>query len=522
MMVAFLVSLYPWAMIVMLLAILVWFFFDELQQTTGLATFVFCLAAVAYLAGLFLADVSWLQKVWLLFRDGLTLLAMIWIGDRQERAIGFMAVGLVLGLASWFFYFDYLESSIGLPASATATAASPTTENDLDPNAELLLDIRQVDDLDQLKQQLSKFGAELSLAFPGLQHPEYSELEEYYAVNVPDNQLNRLDEILNAIRSSGLVDDVERNHVASIPAGEFTAKRRGGGQPDEKVGPETNDPDVHRQWGLNSLGLADYYAWARSINPVKTARIAILDTGVDATHEDLSANFVSLSSQHDSDALGHGTHCAGVACAVSGNGVGIASLAESKFVEVSSIKVLDDNGIGSEKTIIAGIVEAADAGVDVISLSLGGPATEEKQRAEEQAIQYATRAGTLVVVAAGNENRDASSSAPACCEGVIVVSAVDRELNKAQFSNTVSSVEMGVAAPGVDIFATLPGNKYEALSGTSMAAPRVAGLLGMMKSLKPDLDVTQAYEIIKRTGKSTGNSSLTGPLVQPLAALREL
>ncbi len=529
-MVAFLVSMFPWAMIVMLLAILVWFFFDELQQTTGLATFLFCLAGVVYLLGWFLGDVGWMQKIGILFRDGLTLIAMIWIGDRLKTGLGFIVVALLLGLACWLFYFDHLEGSVQrkataatIPTSARADLNGPaSTGGELDPAAELLLDLRRAGDLAALEQKLSRFGVELSLAFPRLKHPEYSELDEYYAVNVPEERLSQLDEILNAIRASGLVDAVERNHVASIPTGEFTAQRRGGGIVDEGGTLGTNDPEVHRQWGLSAMGLNDYYAWTRSATPAKTARIAILDTGVDGAHEDLSSNYVSLSAKHDSDALGHGTHCAGVACAVSDNGVGIASLAISRFVEVSSVKVLDDNGSGSEKTIIAGIIEAADAGADVISLSLGGPATEEKQRAEEQAIQYATRAGAIVVVAAGNENRDATMTAPACCEGVIVVAAVDRNLNKAAFSNTVANVKMGVAAPGVDVFATMPGNEYEALSGTSMAAPRVAGLIGMMKSLQPDLNATQAFQIIQRTGKSTVASRQTGSLIQPLAALQEL
>ena len=81
---------------------------------------------------------------------------------------------------------------------------------------------------------------------------------------------------------------------------------------------------------------------------------------------------------------------------------------------------------------------------------------------------------------------------------------------------------MGVAAPGVGIYSTLPGDKYASLSGTSMATPYVAGLLGIMKSLKPSLTTKEAYEILQKTGVDTKNTDQTGKLIQPKAVVEAL
>jgi thermitase len=114
---------------------------------------------------------------------------------------------------------------------------------------------------------------------------------------------------------------------------------------------------------------------------------------------------------------------------------------------------------------------------------------------------------------------NARDYAPANTPGVITVSAVDEALNRAVFSNTVQDVTMGIAAAGVNIYSATPNNGYAAWNGTSMATPYVAGLLGLMKSLNPDLTTEQAYEILKETGIDTGSTDLTGKFIQPLNAI---
>ena len=168
------------------------------------------------------------------------------------------------------------------------------------------------------------------------------------------------------------------------------------------------------------------------------------------------------------------------------------------------------------------MLTAADNGADVLSMSLGGPTSSKIQRAYKQAVTYANKKGAIVVVAAGNESIDARKRSPACVDGVITVSAIDENLDIASFSNDVSALKMGIAAPGVDVYSTIPNNNYEYFNGTSMATPYVAGLLGLMKSIKPSLNTQQAYKILKQTGVDTRNSKATGQLINPANAVKTL
>ncbi|MFK8164674.1 MAG: S8 family serine peptidase, partial [Lewinella sp.] len=284
-----------------------------------------------------------------------------------------------------------------------------------------------------------------------------------------------------------------------------------------------NDPNTDQQWAMEVMQMEAYYRLLASQTPVKKAKIAILDTGVDGNHEDIKGNYFSINKKYDNDPMGHGTHCAGIAAGVTNNSIGIGSLAgtgKEPFVEVTSIKVLSAGGMGTQKTIIAGIIEAADEGADVISLSLGGPSNSSRQKAYSQAVKYAHGQGAIVVSAAGNSNRDAKDYAPANATGMITVSAVDQDLKRAVFTNTVNNVKQGIAAPGVGIFSTTPDNNYKVFSGTSMACPFVAGLLGVMRSVNPDLSAKEAYNILKQTGKDVADTKTIGRVVQPEAALK--
>jgi thermitase len=189
---------------------------------------------------------------------------------------------------------------------------------------------------------------------------------------------------------------------------------------------------------------------------------------------------------------------------------------------VTSIKVLSDFGSGTQQDIINGIIEAADLGADVISMSLGGPSSDHAQRAYAEAVKYANQAGAIVVVAAGNDDENAIDFAPANVVGVITVSAIDDQLHKADFSNFIQDLGMGVAAPGVNIYSAFPNNEYKFLSGTSMATPYVAGLVGLMKSLRPGLTTAQVYQVLKDTGTATKDAEQTGNLIQPARAIAGL
>lgn len=215
---------------------------------------------------------------------------------------------------------------------------------------------------------------------------------------------------------------------------------------------------------------------------------------------------------------GHGTHCAGIAGAATNNGVGIASLNyEGRFVRILGFAALSDSGGGTVESVAKAIIDAADAGA-VISLSLGGY-SPTPPAAQLNAIEYALARKAIVVVAAGNEDDDAAHSAPANTPGVIVVSAVDRQGRKADFSNTVANLKWPIAAPWVDIMSLGPGHQYVPMSGTSMATPMVAGLLGVMRSLKPDLSARDAYDILRETGTTGPDATRCGQTIDVAAAL---
>ncbi|TAE56007.1 MAG: subtilisin, partial [Bacteroidetes bacterium] len=234
----------------------------------------------------------------------------------------------------------------------------------------------------------------------------------------------------------------------------------------------------------------------------------------------LSGIYERTGGEGDQDRHSHGTHCAGLATAATNNGKGIGSLNwDGEYLSLSGYPALDASGRGTDVTVSRAILAAADGGADVISLSLGGPSLFGPPKAQSDAIQYARKKGAIVVVAAGNSNDDARRYSPANIKGVITVSAVNEQFEKAPFSNTNSGLKMPIASPGVNIFSSIPGGQYQSFNGTSMATPIVSGLIGVMRSLNPNLTGEQAYEIIKATGKQLNDSDKVGLLIQPKAAL---
>ncbi len=158
------------------------------------------------------------------------------------------------------------------------------------------------------------------------------------------------------------------------------------------------------------------------------------------------------------------------------------------------MRVLDDSGYGSMNSVMRGMIQASIDGVAVINLSLGArdPCSGFMQLVVDAAIDN----GVVVVAAAGNEGIDAAKFMPANCEGVIAVAATDREGNIALFSNYGDTV--AVAAPGVDIFSTYAArNGYEYASGTSMAAPHIAGIVGLMLAANDELTPREVKEILQ-------------------------
>ncbi len=252
----------------------------------------------------------------------------------------------------------------------------------------------------------------------------------------------------------------------------------------------TNDPGIvnNLQWGMFKIKAADVdsSAWNFSkSNP--SVNIAILDTGIDQNHEDLSSKIVSNKNCTDSgtvdDLYGHGTHVAGIAAAVTNNGVGIAGVGYN--ASLMNVKVLDDGGSGYYSWIANCIVWAADNGAKVVNMSLGGGA---KSKTLENAVNYAWGKGVVIVAAAGNSGNN-SPTYPGYYSNVIAVAATDQNDKKASWSS-YSNRWVDVAAPGVSIYSTFPNHPYvinkkpgyDYASGTSMATPHVAGLAALVWS----------------------------------------
>ena len=183
-------------------------------------------------------------------------------------------------------------------------------------------------------------------------------------------------------------------------------------------------------------------------------RVAVVDSGIDVTHEDLKNKIAATYNVVDRnapmrDTIGHGTFVAGVAAAQTNNAVGVAGAGYD--TKILAAKITDDDGYVSIDDEIAGIKWAATHGADIINLSLGGP---DSSAAEKAAVQYAQRRGVLVVAAAGNDGV-ADREYPAAYPGVIAVGATNTRTHaRAAFSNYGSWVT--VAAPGVGIYSTVP------------------------------------------------------------------
>ncbi|MCB9082198.1 MAG: S8 family serine peptidase [Lewinellaceae bacterium] len=448
-------------------------------------------------------------KLQVIFRDLLVIAAAGTVFSFIARQRFSFLIGLGISLIGlWWFYQQYLGKTFPYRDDLR-----------LDQQGELLVELKTGHEVAELDEIFRHFGL---TSHPGFQpeHLDWTELDEYIIVDIPDLRRYQLERIRKQLLKNPAVSWVEENEIITV----------------DPLQPQRTPTEISRKFGLNDPGLSFLWSFPamemdalytaldkKAVRPAQKALVAILDTGVDSKHEDLQGNFRSLQRKYNDDPKGHGTHCAGIAGAVSNNGKGVASFSrDNAYVEITSIKVLNGYGFGTQETIIAGILEAADKGAAVISLSLGGPANASRQRAYNQAVAYANKAGAIVVAAAGNSNRNANEFSPANAKGIIVVSAVDKELNRAEFSNYVSDIAMGVAAPGVDIYSTIPGNQYATFSGTSMATPYVAGLVGLMKSLNPSLTTKEVFQILQKTGKDTRNTKLTGRFIQPAAAINDL
>ncbi|MFH1450759.1 MAG: S8 family serine peptidase, partial [archaeon] len=253
------------------------------------------------------------------------------------------------------------------------------------------------------------------------------------------------------------------------------------------------------------------YAWDLGYTGAGV-KIAVLDTGVQDNHPMLDSRVILQKSFIDgvgvADVWTHGTHCAGIAAGSKTAGGLYDGVATEALI--MNGKVLDDNGQGSFSGVIAGINwavdpdgnPATDDGADIISLSLGA-AANDPYSAVSMAIKDAMDAGVAVVVSSGNcglpnicQNNFVGVTTPGDSPYAITVGAVDNQDNIASFSSRglipgvlidgQPMIKPDVVAPGVDVFSSIPGSQYMKKSGTSMAAPHVAGAVALLLQANPE------------------------------------
>ena len=338
------------------------------------------------------------------------------------------------------------------------------------------------------------------------------------------------DKAMMALANNPEIEYIEPNYIITID----NVKT-------EKAQP--TDAMFSKQWGLSNTGknggifssgvagedINAGRAWdiTKGATGDQMIKIAVIDTGVDYNHPDLKdqmdVNLAELNGKagvdddgngfiddvygydfankdgNPADGHGHGTHCAGVIGA-SHNGIGVAGVMAN--VKIVAIKFLSDSGSGETIDAIGAIDYAIKRGVNVMSNSWGGG---EKEQSLLDAITAAEAAGITFVAAAGNEsnNNDSSSTYPANYEvsNVISVGSFTNAGSKSSFSNYgVKTVH--VTAPGSSILSTYKG-KYSNLSGTSMAAPHISGIVGLLLSKEPNLTPAQIRERLIKTSVQT-------------------
>jgi serine protease len=268
-----------------------------------------------------------------------------------------------------------------------------------------------------------------------------------------------------------------------------------------------NDPQFGGQYGPAMLGMPA--AWDRVGYGSPSVKVAIIDSGIRRTHEDLAGRVLPghdyVSNDGDpNDDCGHGTHVAGTVAATTGNGVGVAGMSQATILPLKGLGavggLLSVQCSGSTASIAEAIVDAADQGANIISMSIGGGSSTTLANA----VTYAWNKGVVLVAAAGNDGASNSIDYPGAYPEVIAVAALDSTKARASYSD--GGPQLDIAAPGTDVLSTYNSadNGYTTMSGTSMATPHVSGVLALAKSCAPSATNVQLRDALYRTAEDLG------------------
>jgi subtilisin family serine protease len=283
------------------------------------------------------------------------------------------------------------------------------------------------------------------------------------------------------------------------------------------------DPYREFQWGLDRTT----FAAARNATPNEGAAVvAVLDTGIRGSHEDLAgvlvggADFVSGSGDGLVADHFHGSHVAGIIAAATNNSVGIEGAGAG--LRIMPVRVLNSTGSGSSSNVANGIVWATDNGADVINLSLG---STQNSAVVAVAIDYAVSNNVVVVAASGNSGAQGNPTMyPAALDSVISVGAITETDTRASFSGYGSWLD--VVAPGEGILSlhNSDDDGYAYANGTSMASPFVAAAAGLLKAIDPTLTAAEVLQLLTSGAEDLGpvgqDNEFGAGLVDPNRAIQ--
>lgn len=293
-----------------------------------------------------------------------------------------------------------------------------------------------------------------------------------------------------------------------------------------------------RPWALQRVNLDELWAQSKG----EGVEVAVIDTGVDVKNPQLTKavdaskgkNFLPQkdstgediergNASGTTDTVGHGTRVAGIIAARPAEGTGFVGLAPEAVI--IPIKQNDAEGNGTADSLARSIRHAVDVGAEVINISQDTAKAVKPDESLEQAVKYALSRKVVVVASAGNDGLGGNIKItyPAGYQGVLAVASSDRNNERAPFSQSGDFV--GVAAPGVDMVSTVPGDGHCSDNGTSYSAPYVAGVAALLKAKYPSWTATQIVAQIEQTAERSipGHDLRVGwGVIDPVKALTDV
>ncbi len=380
-----------------------------------------------------------------------------------------------------------IEESISSEVADTAwekAEAVETMQESLETNSgDYSIIMKTSYDRSTLKELFDKFDSDIQIDFL-----YDAEDQNYYEVFIDEDSIFRQE----------MLEDIEAGIL-----------------PENFFGVEIVFPEVFSIWNLEGEDLTQTW-WIEEYKTYEylgtstnaEIKVWVVDTGIDYTHPDLSANvsggydFVNDDSDAWDDQW-HGTHVAGtIAASINGSGI----IWVNPHADLVPLKICNASGFCPSYAVIRALDYATEQDIDILNMSLGGRWSVADHPICAGISSY-TDAGWIVVSASGNSNIDTSQFIPGWCADAITVWAYDRNGQRASFSNYGPKVD--VAAPWVSVYSTYPTDKwnYRSLSGTSMATPHIAGLVSLIQSEDESITTSELKALLKQYPISVGTTS---------------